>query len=244
MGTASTSDTFYTRAPDGTLLAERTPSTDYYYVQDANGSVVALTDSSDNVASTYTYDPFGTTTSSTGSAPNSFGFDGGYYGSCVNGAGANCPSSTTQQGLILFGTRYYNPATGTWTQPDPAAQVLVSDPTQADPYGFAGDDPINTVDPTGEAGEGGEALDAEPNGDGSFELGGFSTFGGGLDGFGPNSGDDGPSTTDMVKYGSQNVGAAVAAFVTVRLPVLFDALSDAVDDINNSGGAIDGVRTL
>ena len=132
---SSGSATYYTRAPDGSLLAERTPTTSYYYVQDANQSVVALTNSSDTVANTYTYDPYGTTTSSTGSAPNIFGYDGGY---------------NAQGGLVLFGTRYYNPATGTWTQPDPDAQSLAQDPTQADAYSFASDDPINNVDPSGE----------------------------------------------------------------------------------------------
>jgi RHS repeat-associated protein len=139
--TPSSADTYYTRAPDGELLAERgsggaTSTADYYYVQDANDSVVALTNSSDTVANTYTYDPYGTVTpGSSNTAPNSFGFDGGY---------------NAQSGLILFGTRYYNPATATWTQPDPAAQSLATDPTQADAYGFAGNDPSNYTDPTGD----------------------------------------------------------------------------------------------
>ncbi len=163
--TPSSSYTYYTHAPDGTLLAERggggsTSADDYYYVQDANDSVVALTNSSDAVANTYTYDPFGTTTASSGTAPNSFGFDGGYYASCspTTGTGANCPSAvpssaptspTSQNGLILFGTRYYNPALAMWTQPDPDAASLATDPTQADAYSFAGDNPVSNADPTG-----------------------------------------------------------------------------------------------
>jgi RHS repeat-associated protein len=72
---------------------------------------------------------------SSGTAPNSFGFDGGY---------------NAQGGLVLFGTRYYDPAIGMWTQPDPKAQSLATDPTQSDGYSYTGDDPINNVDPTGE----------------------------------------------------------------------------------------------
>jgi RHS repeat-associated protein len=154
--TPTSSYTYYTRGPRGALLAERggggsTSADDYYYVQDANDSVVALTNSSDAIANTYTYDPYGTTTASTGSAPNPFGFDGGYYANCssTSGTGANCPSSTTTQGLILFGTRYYDPTIGMWTQPDPDAQSLVTDPTQSDAYGFTGDDPINDTDTSG-----------------------------------------------------------------------------------------------
>ncbi len=131
----SASDTYYTRAPDGTLLSERTPTGDYYYVQDANDSVVALADFSGAVANTYAYDPFGTVTSSTGSASNSFGFDGGY---------------DAQGGLILFGNRYYDPTIGIWTQPDPDAESLATDPTQADAYSFAGENPVNDTDPNGD----------------------------------------------------------------------------------------------
>lgn len=131
--TASTT-TYFTRAPDGTLLGERTPSGDYYYVEDANGSIVALTDSSGNVANTYTYDPYGITVTSTGATPNPFGFDSGLQ---------------LPDGLYHFGARDYNPTTGNWTQPDPAAQTLVTDPVQSDPYSFAGDDPVNNVDRAG-----------------------------------------------------------------------------------------------
>jgi RHS repeat-associated protein len=59
----------------------------------------------------------------------------------------------TQQGLILFGTRYYDAALGVWTQPDPAADSLARSPTQSDAYSFAGGDPINAVDRTGEKGK-------------------------------------------------------------------------------------------
>lgn len=126
--------TYYTRAPDGTLLDERTPSGTYDYVQDANGSTIALTNSTGGVANTYTYDPYGVTTSSTGTAPNSFGFDSGF---------------NAQGGLILFGTRYYDPNLGRWTQPDPDALSLVTDPTQANQYSFAGGDPVNATDYSG-----------------------------------------------------------------------------------------------
>lgn len=132
------SDTYYTRAPDGTLLGERTPVADYYYIEDANGSVTELTGPLGLPDDTYTYDPYGTTTSSTVLVPNSFGYDGGYQ---------------AQDGLDLFGARYYNPTTGNWTQPDPLTQndptAHLDDPIQIDNYAFAGDDPVNQIDPTG-----------------------------------------------------------------------------------------------
>ena len=45
-------------------------------------------------------------------------------------------------GLIHFGARYYNPAYGQWTQPDPTGQ----NPG----YTYAGDNPVNNTDPGGQ----------------------------------------------------------------------------------------------
>ena len=72
------STTYYTRDPSGDLLSERTPTGNYYYIKDASGSVIAVTNTNGSVADAYTYDPWGQTTSSTGTAPNSFGFDQGF----------------------------------------------------------------------------------------------------------------------------------------------------------------------
>jgi RHS repeat-associated protein len=125
--------TYYTRDPDGTLLGERTPNGNYYYViEDGNGSVIALTDNAGTVADTYTYDPWGSCTSSSCPTTNSFGFDGGLLG---------------QGGLYHFSGRYYDPSTGAWTQQDPVVHLM--DPTQCDPYVFSSDDPVNATDPSG-----------------------------------------------------------------------------------------------
>jgi RHS repeat-associated protein len=127
----SPSVTYYTRDTDGGLLGERTPAGNYYYIEDANGSIVAITDSSGNVSNTYAYDPWGNATGSTSCgypcvpANNSFGFDEGFQ---------------SQGGLYHFGDRYYDPVTGSWTQPDPAGGG----------YGFAGGDPVNQTDPSGD----------------------------------------------------------------------------------------------
>jgi RHS repeat-associated protein len=141
--TASTT-TYFTRAPNGTLLGERAPSGNDYYVEDANGSVVALTNSSGAVANTYTYDPYGATTSQTGTAPNPFGFDGGL----------DAPG-----GLIHFGAREYDPLTGSWTQPDP--DFSPTDPSSDSLYEFAGDDPVNQTDPNGTVSEASGAQSGE-----------------------------------------------------------------------------------
>ena len=51
-------------------------------------------------------------------------------------------------GLYKFGIRYYDPAIGRWTQRDPVGGSL-QETTKANPYVYAGDDPVNMTDPTG-----------------------------------------------------------------------------------------------
>ncbi len=53
-------------------------------------------------------------------------------------------------GLYKFGIRYYDPAIGRWTQRDPVGGSL-QETTKANPYVYAGDDPVNMVDPSGKA---------------------------------------------------------------------------------------------
>jgi RHS repeat-associated protein len=142
--TNASGTTYYTRGPDGTLLGERTPGGNYYYAEDANGSVVAITDSTGRLANSYTYGPWGEGTGSTSCsspcvpAQNIFGYD----------EGLEMPG-----GLYHFGARDYDPTTGRWTQPDPDSEAdpigSASDPTQSNVFAFAADDPVNATDPTG-----------------------------------------------------------------------------------------------
>jgi len=86
------------------------------------------------LVSTYAYDPYGNLTSSTGSVANPWRFAAGYF-----------DSST---GLYKYGTRYYNPGFGRWSQQDPVRGQL-NDPTSLNRYVYAGDDPVNFTDPSG-----------------------------------------------------------------------------------------------
>ncbi|MDP9372011.1 MAG: RHS repeat-associated core domain-containing protein [Chloroflexota bacterium] len=118
------------------MLASRTPPGTFYYLFDGLGSVVALTDSAGAVANRYAYDPYGTVTSSSGGVANPWRF-GGAYGAYTDGA----------TGLVKIGQRYYDPAVGRWTQPDP--KVLPFDPVQANRYSYASCSPTNFIDPSG-----------------------------------------------------------------------------------------------
>ena len=62
---------YLTRDNTGLLADERLPSgSRFYSLYDGLGNVVALTDSSGAVANTYAYEPYGKTTTSTGTTAN------------------------------------------------------------------------------------------------------------------------------------------------------------------------------
>ncbi len=132
--TDSTGTTYYTHDNNRNLLSERSPGGGYYYyVPDAQGSILALTDSSGSASNSYSYDPYGQTTSSTGTTPNVWGYQQGEQGPA---------------GTYHFGQRYYDPTTGRWTQQDPLNQI--GDPTQVNGYAFASANPLHFTDPSGQ----------------------------------------------------------------------------------------------
>ncbi len=132
----SSGTTAYTRDNQGTLVSERTPSGTYYYLFDGLGSTVALTDSTGAVKNTYSYDPYGTVTSSTGPVVNPYRF-GGAYG-----------AYTDSSGLLKIGQRFYDPSLGRWTQQDLVAGALTS-PMTLNRYTYVACNPVNSIDPSG-----------------------------------------------------------------------------------------------
>ncbi len=53
-------------------------------------------------------------------------------------------------GLYKIGQRYYQPTTGRWTQTDPLNRSTnPTNPPEASPYIYVGNNPINYSDPTG-----------------------------------------------------------------------------------------------
>ena len=89
-------------------MGERLAGGTYYYLFDGLGSVVALTDATGKLVNRYAYDPYGNPIASgtSGSVADPWRFAGGYLDAAT--------------GLYKFGTRYYEPATGRWTQPHPS----------------------------------------------------------------------------------------------------------------------------
>ncbi len=136
---------YFARTPTGLLIDQRTPSGNFNPLYDGQGDVVALVAASAKVERNFRYGPYGENVKSEGTqtVPNPFGFKSGY-----RLPGGNTGKGNVANGLYHFGQRVYDPTTGTWTQQDPRDSLR--SPIQADRFGFAGADPINMSDPSGE----------------------------------------------------------------------------------------------
>lgn len=111
------------------IIAVPRPPTVLFYHPDQLSSTRLLTDAVGAVRGTFTYDPYGNQTSSTGAYSTPLGFSGQYQ--------------DAESGLIYLRARYYDPAT---------AQLLTRDPMVAmtrSPYGYVGGNPLNASDPSG-----------------------------------------------------------------------------------------------
>jgi RHS repeat-associated protein len=116
------------------VLAETRSGATSYYLDDGQGSVRNLTDSSGAVTDSYTYDAFGNAQSSTGSTINPYRYTGQQFDSLT--------------GLYDLRARYYDPSTGSFTSRD-TVQMGVNDPRALNPYAYASADPVNYSDPSG-----------------------------------------------------------------------------------------------
>ena len=116
----------------GHLAVVQGGSTTYRVVTDPAGSPrLVINTGSGAVVDAITYDAWGRITSESAPGTIPFGFAGGL--------------ADPDTGLVHFGARDYDPATGTWTGPDPI-QFAGGDPNL---YQYAGSDPVNHVDPSG-----------------------------------------------------------------------------------------------
>jgi RHS repeat-associated protein len=129
MTRTNSTNTYYSRDDQGTLVSQRVGSAgaQRYYIFDGLGSVIAMVNGAGGVDQTYIYDVWGNIAASSGSVANPFRYVSGLFDS--------------QSGLTKFGTRYYEPALGRWTQLDPSG---------ADHgYAYSSSDPCNRTDPSG-----------------------------------------------------------------------------------------------
>jgi len=115
--------------PDGTPIEKvAVDGTPTWLHQDRLGSTRTLTDQTGTVVGTYDYDPYGQTTTHTGTyTPLQWA---GQY-------------TDTETGLQYLRARYYDPTTTQFLTPDPIT------PITRQPYQYAAGNPINHTDPTG-----------------------------------------------------------------------------------------------
>jgi RHS repeat-associated protein len=122
--------TSYVGGPGGLPLEQvSSDGSVLYYHADQLGSTRLLTDASGNTAATFTFDPYGTLATHTGSVATPFGLAGQYQDS--------------ESGLYYLRSRMYDPATAQWLTRDPAVAKTMS------PYGYVGGNPLNRTDPSG-----------------------------------------------------------------------------------------------
>jgi RHS repeat-associated protein len=114
----------------GGLLDLKQGGQKYSYLYDGKGNVTALIDSTQAVAVTYAYDPFGTPTTVTGTLNQPYRFSTKPY--------------DDNTGLFYYGYRFYKPDIGRWISRDP-----IRERGGLNLYGFVGNDPVNNVDPLG-----------------------------------------------------------------------------------------------
>lgn len=125
-GSALSASYVGTGAPDQTLEMVR-GGTPYYYLDDFQGSVTALTDASGAVKASYGYDAFGVPTGAAPAVSNPFTYGGREY--------------DAKSGLYYNRARYYDPSMGSFISRDPAPS--------SNPYPYAGNDPVDFTDPSG-----------------------------------------------------------------------------------------------
>ena len=106
----------------------------YYYLMDDLGSVLKVVDSSGTVKNSYSYDPYGISLNKSETVTNPWQYASGYL------------DATTS--LYKFGTRYYDPQTGRWTQKDPVGGS-VGKIGSGNPYVYADNEPTMQVEPSG-----------------------------------------------------------------------------------------------
>ena len=120
----------YIYGPDGLPVEQVSSEGNILYLHhDQQGSTRLLTGSTGTTEGAYTFDAYGNQTGHTGTATTPLGYDGQY--------------TSTHTGLIYLRARTYDPTT---------AQFLSVDPLKAvtrEPYGYAGQDPLNDEDRSG-----------------------------------------------------------------------------------------------
>ena len=126
----------------GNVAAVNYNGTYYYYVRNGQNDIIRLIDGDNNTIVEYAYDSWGTPLSTTGTLASTLGAQNPFrYRGYVYDA---------ETGLYYVTSRYYDPEIGRWINADNQLSTG-SDLTGLNLFAYCGNNPVNRIDPTGEA---------------------------------------------------------------------------------------------
>ena len=127
---------------NGNVAAVNYNGTYYYYVRNGQNDIIRLIDGENNTVVEYAYDSWGTPLSTTGTLASTLGAQNPFrYRGYVYDA---------ETGLYYVTSRYYDPEIGRWINADNQLSTG-SDLTGLNLFAYCGNNPVNRIDPTGEA---------------------------------------------------------------------------------------------
>ena len=116
--------------------------TNYIYVKNVQGDIIAITDVSGTIVVRYTYDAWGNATSITGSLASTIGqlnpmrYRGYYY--------------DAETGYYYLQSRYYELAMGRFINSDDPSIIVLGNSFGTNMFAYCNNNPTNMVDPSGE----------------------------------------------------------------------------------------------
>ena len=126
----------------GNAAAVNYNGTYYYYVRNGQNDIIRLIDGENNTVVEYAYDSWGTPLSTTGTLASTLGAQNPFrYRGYVYDA---------ETGLYYLQTRYYDPEVSRFINADNQLSTG-SDLTGLNLFAYCGNNPVNRIDPTGEA---------------------------------------------------------------------------------------------
>jgi len=117
-------------------ISQTRPEGTSYYLSDAHSGVRHLADANENLTDGYLYDAFGNIINSSGATVNPLLYRGEQWDDAI--------------GQYYLRARYYDPATARFHRLDPLSGIP-SNPVTLHKYLYAGADPIQMIDPSGES---------------------------------------------------------------------------------------------
>ena len=145
--THETDDTYtiiyYTYDNSGNILSMNLNGTEYYYLKNAQGDIIGLTDSTGTQVVSYTYDSWGKLISIDGTLKDTVGVKNPYRYRGYR--------YVTETGLYYLQSRYYNPEWGRFLNADDVSitKTNFGQLLGTNLFTYCNNNPVNMVDPNG-----------------------------------------------------------------------------------------------